>query len=157
LLPHDQDTGGFFVCVLEKAGPAVPSLEEAETTVPSAPETPAEPTTDAIVADEAGVNLKRAASPVDVDAKRARQVSPAKVENTDAGAAAAPKDSQGEVKEETTGTQPLPPKPVKREPPTPASQKAEAKKIKKERKDLGFKEDPYSFVNEKNEEVEKIV
>lgn len=115
-----------------------------------APETP-QVVEDVIIADEAGSSLKRAASPVDVESKRARQVSPVKV--------VAENDQSESIDEQAEPQQVklLQAKPSKREPPTPASQKAEAKKIKKERRDLGFKEDPYSFVDEKNEEVGKIV
>lgn len=63
LFPHDQDTGGFFVCVLERAGSAP---EAAETTehVPSPPPVEEAPALDAVVADETGTTtLKRELSP----------------------------------------------------------------------------------------------
>jgi multisite-specific tRNA:(cytosine-C5)-methyltransferase len=64
LFPQDQNTGGFFVCVLEKAGSV---KVEAETTepVPSPPAPEEIPVIeDAVVADETGTStLKRAVSP----------------------------------------------------------------------------------------------
>jgi multisite-specific tRNA:(cytosine-C5)-methyltransferase len=64
LFPQDQNTGGFFVCVLEKAGSV---KVEAETTdpVPSPPAPEEIPVVeDAVVADETGTStLKRAVSP----------------------------------------------------------------------------------------------
>jgi len=64
LFPQDQNTGGFFVCVLEKAGSA---KVEAETTepVPSPPAPEEIPVIeDAVVADETGTStLKRGVSP----------------------------------------------------------------------------------------------
>lgn len=63
LFPHDQDTGGFFVCVLEKAASAptepVPAPEPVE-------EKPV--VEDAVVADETGTStLKRELSPSAAD------------------------------------------------------------------------------------------
>jgi multisite-specific tRNA:(cytosine-C5)-methyltransferase len=64
LFPQDQNTGGFFVCVLEKAGSV---KVEAETTepVPSPPAPEEIPVIeDAVIADETGTStLKRAVSP----------------------------------------------------------------------------------------------
>ncbi|OWT39580.1 multisite-specific tRNA:(cytosine-C5)-methyltransferase [Cryptococcus neoformans Bt1] len=70
LLPHDQDTGGFFVAVLERAGASQTS------------------------------SLKRQASPVEGEAeiKRAREKSPAPAGS--AKAEAAPVAAEGEVKAE---------------------------------------------------------
>lgn len=74
LLPHDQDTGGFFVAVLERAGASQPS------------------------------SLKRQASPVEGEAeiKRAREKSPAPAELAEAEAAAeaAPAVAKSEDKAE---------------------------------------------------------
>jgi multisite-specific tRNA:(cytosine-C5)-methyltransferase len=64
LFPHDQNTGGFFVCVLEKAG-AVEAKAETTAPVPSPPAVEEPPIVEeAIVADETGTStLKRAVSP----------------------------------------------------------------------------------------------
>lgn len=72
LLPHDQDTGGFFVAVLERAGASQSS------------------------------SLKRQASPVEGEAeiKRAREKSPAPAELAEAEAEAAPAVAKSEDKAE---------------------------------------------------------
>lgn len=62
LLPHDQDTGGFFVCVLEKKETAADTLSKEPTPAVELPEVA--PLDDVVVADETGSSsLKRAASP----------------------------------------------------------------------------------------------
>ncbi|KAK8846869.1 hypothetical protein IAR55_005959 [Kwoniella newhampshirensis] len=112
LLPHDQNTGGFFVCVLEKRG-----------SKSSAPSTTAE--------DAASSSLKRPASPAaqGSETKRARENSPA------AGS------SSGVATPAEAST-----------PATTASGPA-----KKEKRDLSFKEDPYSYVDPENEEIKTII
>jgi len=61
LVPQDQDTGGFFVCVFEKASDAQPIEPAAEL-----PEVPV--MEDVTVADESGPSsLKREASPSGID------------------------------------------------------------------------------------------
>lgn len=72
LLPHDQDTGGFFVAVLERAGASQSS------------------------------SLKRQASPVEKEAeiKRAREKSPAPAELAEDEAEAAPAVAKSEDKAE---------------------------------------------------------
>lgn len=64
LFPQDQNTGGFFVCVLEKAGNAEVKAETTEP-VPPPPALDDEPVVeDAVVADENGTStLKRGISP----------------------------------------------------------------------------------------------
>ena len=116
LLPHDQDTGGFFVCVFQKANSkAVPTFSSVA---------PVElipvPTLDGVtVADETGSSsLKRAASPSAV-------------------AETAPETKR--VKPETTGA------------------KAAPGNQKKPKRDQTFKEDPFSFVDPKHDEVQSIV
>ncbi|ORY27062.1 S-adenosyl-L-methionine-dependent methyltransferase [Naematelia encephala] len=118
LLPHDQNTGGFFVCVLEKAGsPSTTSnkadlvqIEEIlEIAAPASevPEPEPAPTlpADVTVADESGTaTLKRAVSPS-----------------------------------------------------VPAGPEAKKPMKKKEKPDLGFREDPYSFVDRNNAEVQSCV
>jgi len=104
LLPHDQDTGGFFVCVLQKAGLATeaPSVPVSPTKIPATPLLD-----DVTVADDSGSSsLKRTASP------------------------STPAESSGVKK----------PK----------------QESKKQKRDLGFREDPYSFVDPKHEEVQSI-
>ena len=101
LLPHDQNTGGFFVCILEKAG----RPSETPSTAIDLP--PVQPLDDVMIADESGSSsLKRAASPsasnIDATTKR-------------------PKPEQ-----------------------------------KKPKRDLGFKEDPYSFLDPSNSELQSI-
>jgi len=61
LVPQDQDTGGFFVCVFEKAS-------DAKATEPAA-ELPAVPALEeVVVADESGPSsLKREASPSGIE------------------------------------------------------------------------------------------
>ena len=73
-MPHDQNTGGFFVCVLEKTGTATTNGAEVE--LPAVP-----PLDDVVVADEAGASTsKRVGSPsvgdaVQPEEKRAKQES----------------------------------------------------------------------------------
>lgn len=63
LFPHDQDTGGFFVCVLEKA--AATTAEPVPAPEPVEEEAVIE---EAIVADETGSStLKRELSPSAAD------------------------------------------------------------------------------------------
>lgn len=64
LFPHDQNTGGFFVCVLERAGAPGDAAETTEF-VPSPPPVEETPVVEeAIVADETGTStLKRELSP----------------------------------------------------------------------------------------------
>jgi len=64
LFPQDQNTGGFFVCVLEKAGTSEVKAETTEP-VPSPPASDEIPVIDnAVVADETGTStLKRGISP----------------------------------------------------------------------------------------------
>jgi multisite-specific tRNA:(cytosine-C5)-methyltransferase len=104
LLPHDQDTGGFFVCVLEKAGQKTdaPPIPDPPHELPAVP-----PLDDVIVADESGCSsLKRAASPP-----------------TPSG---------------------------------PSESKRPKQETKKPKRDLGFREDPYSFVDPNHVEVASI-
>ncbi len=104
LVPHDQDTGGFFVCVLQKAGH---TSDNDPATEPAIELPPVLSLDEVVVADESGASsLKRAASP-------------------SAGA------SSSEAKR------------TKQEP-------------KKPKRDLGFKEDPYSFVDPSHAEVRSI-
>ena len=97
LLPHDQDTGGFFVCVLTKAGQSEP-----------------EP-----VAESSSSAAKRMASPN--------------------GGSEAKRPKHGE-----TNGHGAPDAPVA----------APAKKFKR---DLSFKEDPFSFVDPAQPEIQSIV
>ena len=65
LVPQDQDTGGFFVCVFEKA-------TDAKTEAPATELPPVPAAADITVADETGSStLKREASPSGIeDAER---------------------------------------------------------------------------------------
>ncbi|WVQ84199.1 hypothetical protein IAT38_006350 [Cryptococcus sp. DSM 104549] len=111
LLPHDQNTGGFFVAVLEKAGPKN-------------------------AGDSTAASLKRPLSsppPESSDAKRAREASPSRAE-----AEAAEEEAAKAVVAEME------------------RQAAAAKPTKKERRDLSFKEDPYTYVNPEHPEVKSI-
>lgn len=59
LFPHDQDTGGFFVCVLQKASSAKAASVPPPPPVEATAEVP-----EAVVADETGTStLKRELSP----------------------------------------------------------------------------------------------
>jgi multisite-specific tRNA:(cytosine-C5)-methyltransferase len=61
LIPQDQDTGGFFVCVFEKAADAKPTEPAAELPEVSTME-------EVTVADESGPSsLKREASPSGIE------------------------------------------------------------------------------------------
>lgn len=104
LLPHDQNTGGFFVCILEKLGrPSEPS--EMTSTATNLP--PVQPLDNVMIADESGSSsLKRAAAP--------------SMPTTDS-ATKRPKTEQ-----------------------------------RKPKRDLGFKEDPYSFLDPSNPELQSI-
>ncbi|KAK4686597.1 hypothetical protein P7C73_g3530, partial [Tremellales sp. Uapishka_1] len=107
LLPHDQDTGGFFVCVLEKAGPR--SSSSSATPNPPKPDPTPVVIDEVVIADEAGSStLKRAASPSTPEAGVEKK-------------------------------------------------KSRTMENKKQQRDLGFKEDPYSFVDGSDEEIQKIV
>ena len=128
LVPHDQDTGGFFVCVFEKASDA--PEDEPEVELPPVPSLD-----DVVVADEKGAqSLKRAASPsaiegAETEAKRAKQ-------EGEVEGAAVPAEEKVEDKSE---------------------KKVAPAKAKKVRRDMSFKEDPYSFVDPNHEEVQSIV
>ena len=119
LLPHDQDTGGFFVCVLEKAASKKKERATEGTSTPADDtatpiELPPVPPIDAVVADESGASsLKRGASSPgeSVEVKRPRQQSPKPEAN-----------GQG----------------------------------KKAKRDLSFKEDPYSYVDSVHDEVKSL-
>ena len=104
LLPQDQNTGGFFVCVLLKAGE--PAGGSPTFALPV--ELPSVPRLDNVmVADESGSSsLKRAPSP-----------------STTAEGSESKKPKQ---------------------------------ELKKPKRDLGFKEDPYSFVNPSHAEVQNM-
>jgi len=81
LVPQDQNTGGFFVCVFEKAG-------DAKTEAPSTELPPVPSAEDITVADETGSStLKREASPSGIeDAEReAKRSKPAEGEQKKAG------------------------------------------------------------------------
>jgi multisite-specific tRNA:(cytosine-C5)-methyltransferase len=105
LLPHDQNTGGFFVCVLEKAGQPV-ATSAPKVDIDALPEMG-----DVEATDEKGsLSLKRALSP----------------------------SAEG-----AEGTEPQAKK---------AKAPGQAPK-KKERPDLAFREDPFSFVDPSHEEV----
>lgn len=99
LFPHDQNTGGFFVCVLEKASPS-----------------------SSAVSNGAGVSsstvLPQAESSASTSAKR--ELSP-------------------------SGS------------PAPESKKAKSAPPKKFKRDLGFKEEPFSFVDPEHEEIKSIL
>lgn len=87
LLPHDQDTGGFFVAVLERAGASQSS------------------------------SLKRQASPVEGEAeiKRAREKSPAPAELAEAEAEAAAEAAPAVAKSEDKAEKPVTIKKEKRD------------------------------------------
>lgn len=106
LLPHDQNTGGFYVCVLEKK--AAPEAPAANATKVEKVDIASLPTPDEVIAiDEKGsLPLKRAASP-------------------SAEAAAAPKKLRSEA-------------------------------TKKEKRDLQFREDPFSFVDPTHAEIDVL-
>lgn len=107
LLPHDQNTGGFFVCVLEKAAEPSASTSAPKVDIDSLPEPG-----DVEATDEKGtLSLKRALSPSAEGAET--ETKKAKVPG------AAPR--------------------------------------KKERPDLGFREDPFSFIDPAHAEVGIIV
>ncbi|ODN90270.1 multisite-specific tRNA:(cytosine-C5)-methyltransferase [Cryptococcus wingfieldii CBS 7118] len=104
LLPHDQNTGGFFVAVIERAAGASSGSAAAST------------------------SLKREASPSlqQADTKRPRE---------DAPVADAPAPATAAAVEEK-----------KKEAPA-----------KKEKRDVTFKEDPYSYVDPEHDEVKAIL
>ncbi|WOO79748.1 Multisite-specific tRNA:(cytosine-C(5))-methyltransferase trm4b [Vanrija pseudolonga] len=109
LLPHDQNTGGFFVCVLEKKiTPDVVAPDAVRVNIDELPE--AEEGVEAID-DKGALSLKRQLSPsveaAEVAAKKAK---------VEAGTA-----------------------------------------TKREKRDLAFREDPFSFVDPNHTEVESIV
>ncbi|GFZ46615.1 Multisite-specific tRNA:(cytosine-C(5))-methyltransferase [Saitozyma sp. JCM 24511] len=111
LFPHDQNTGGFFVCVLQKSSEAKSSAKPSVSKAADAEATPAVPVTAAAEEGESASTLKRAASPSAPDGPESKKVKQ-----------------------------------------TPASSKI----AKKQKRDLNFKEDPFSFVDPTNEEVVSI-
>ncbi|EIW68806.1 hypothetical protein TREMEDRAFT_44583 [Tremella mesenterica DSM 1558] len=127
LLPHDQDTGGFFVCVLQKADiPQSSTIQVEDSVLPDV--LPIE----ANVADETGTSsLKRARSPVveEPDAKRNKS-DPPSAGSTDPTV--------------TTGA-------------ASSSKGQDQGRAKKEKRDLGFREDPYSYVKADNVEIGTLV
>jgi multisite-specific tRNA:(cytosine-C5)-methyltransferase len=127
LVPHDQDTGGFFVCVLEKLVDAPEGEAVAEL-----PPVPA--LDDVIMADEKGAStLKRSASP-------------SGIEGAESEAKRVKAEGEAEPAEESAKTEAAPEK--------KAGPSRTPKKVKK---DASFKEDPYSFVDPNHEEVQSIV
>lgn len=133
LVPHDQNTGGFFVCVLEKGSDAI--IEDPSTDLPEVPALD-----DVAVADEGGSSrLKRSGTP-------------SGIEGSEADAKRVKADTEGpavdaevsEVKEE----QAVAPK---------VEKKAGPSKQKKVKRDLSFREDPYSFIKPDHVEVGSVV
>jgi len=116
LLPHDQDTGGFFVCVLEKQ-----ASSNGYSSVP-------EPIT-----DDPTSNAETAEKPVDADTE--------------------PSTSTSSLKRQASHTPPVEAMKVEKKP----RQEATTMINKREKRDLGFKEDPFGFVAEDNEDVTTIV
>ena len=113
LFPHHQNTGGFFVCVIEK------SQDQPNESVPeSVPQISVPPLENVLVADEAGPSsAKRAGSPSVVetgqpDGKRVK----------------------GEA-ESSKSTAPQ----------------------RKPKRDLSFREEPFSYVNGDREEIKSIM
>jgi multisite-specific tRNA:(cytosine-C5)-methyltransferase len=104
LLPHDQNTGGFFVCVLEKV------LFNGK------------PESDAVKA------AKRAASP-----------------STPEGAREGKKVKSDEAEPDAEDPEAVPVEAV-----------AEAGSVMKEKKDWSYREDPFSYVDSANPELESI-
>lgn len=134
LLPHDQDTGGFFVAVLRKKGTAAPpNKEDKPTASTSVSETEAsvvpklEPLDEAdvkpTVADETGVSTL----PL-TNGKHARSPSPP--ESSELPEAKKVKEEEGTETKEA--------------------------EVKKPKRDLGFREDPYSYTSPEHEEVKAI-
>lgn len=140
LYPHDQNTGGFFVCVLERSGKPLESIGTTDP-VPAPPPAERAPAVEAEVVasvDESGTSsLKRAAPPspspnepvAETESKKPKQERAAEAES--------------EVKpEQKEKSQPQPqPQP----------------KGKKTRRDIGFKEDPFSYVDPDHVEVNSLM
>jgi multisite-specific tRNA:(cytosine-C5)-methyltransferase len=147
LYPHDQDTGGFFVCVLEKAGKPLQSLGTTEP-VPAPPAAESIPPVEAAaIADENGTStLKRPAPSSPSPTIEGSESKKAKQED------ATPFAPEPEIAE-----------PVTAKPTSAPAELSEAKKTtpappkgKKQRRDVGFKEDPFSYVDPQHKEVQTI-
>lgn len=134
LVPHDQNTGGFFVCVLSKGEDAI--IEEPAADLPEVP-----PMEDVEVADEGGSSrLKRSGTP-------------SGLEGSESGTKRAKVDGADDADEEQT-----PGDAAKTEETvaSAAGKKAAPVKQKRVKRDLSFREDPYSFIQPDHVEVGKI-
>jgi multisite-specific tRNA:(cytosine-C5)-methyltransferase len=138
-VPQDQNTGGFFVCVLEKASDAV--IEEPSEALPEIP-----PLVDVAVADETGSSrLKRAATPTGIEGQELET----KRSKSDAAETEMQIEAVADPEEAMTNGVEVQSK--------PKQQKNAGSSKKKEKRDLSFREDPYSYVRADHEEVDKIV
>ncbi|ORX34458.1 S-adenosyl-L-methionine-dependent methyltransferase [Kockovaella imperatae] len=110
LVPHDQDTGGFFVCVIEKIGAAETEPANVELSVPP-------PLDDVVVADETGTS-------------------------TSAKRAGSPSIEEGSSKRSKSE-------------PEASGSKSQAQS-KRQKRDIGFREEPFSYVDPDHAEIKSI-
>ncbi|KAL7418626.1 tRNA (cytosine-5-)-methyltransferase ncl1 [Cryptotrichosporon argae] len=147
LLPHDQNTGGFFVCVLQKAE-RVDEAAKAHAPAVDIAALPEPDLSDVAVLDESGrAGAKRALSPS--PSKEEAATKKAKAEGGGEGEVMTEAEGEvapAEVKEDDAG------KGKASETEKPAQQ--QGKKVKR---DTTFKEDPFAFVDPAHEEVQKVI
>lgn len=138
LLPHDQNTGGFFVCVLQKKGTSEPTVVPASSLVKREQKSKFE-------------EPKPAAAPAAAPAAEAAAAEPMAEDKPDVAAADAAAEPAAV--------------PAKREL-SPSAEESEAKKLKsdaplapqdkKAKRDLQFREDPFGFVDPSHPELETV-
>jgi multisite-specific tRNA:(cytosine-C5)-methyltransferase len=140
LLPHDQDTGGFFVCVLQKSSTAQ------TTSTPSIPLPEVDTSEPITIADESGstsTTLKRALSP-QTEEREGKKVdmgeNKVQEEKVEAGAEEGKEEVEVEVEKSKAKGKP--------------QGKGKEKKVKR---DLSFKEEAFGFVDPTRPEVKSIV
>lgn len=140
LLPHDQNTGGFFVCVLEKAMPVETAAKAAKT----AASKPAE----AKDVESATNATKRAATPSTPEGARESKKAKAEGDAVEGEAAQVEGEAVADgdsVKAEIVDADGDVAEPIVEEAAT-----------KKEKKDWSYKEDPFSYVDPAHAELDAI-
>lgn len=153
LVPHDQNTGGFFVCVLEKDsnGSAEASTSMLDIVL-ARQQKQASASTASTVQTTTGASKgeKRAASPSALEDQEGKKVKlgggedgVTVSESADGQAGAADRQGQEDGVDSSTAAVSVKPQQVKQP--------------KKEKANWGYKEDPYVFVDPAHAEIESLV
>lgn len=131
LLPHDQDTGGFFVAVLQKSGN------------PSAPDESDQPTESS--------SAQAADVPEPTDESEAVEASEATPLVADEAGTSTVQLTNGKHSRSPSSSTPAAEPEAKR-----AKEEAAAAPERKPRRDPGFREDPYSYADVNHDEVKSV-